>query len=411
MSTTEASSSLPPVVLVGRGETMGVSAARSLARAGVEVHAIGGPQEPVRMSRACTSYTSVLHGPDLTRRYLEALEHGPRGAVILPCDDEGVELIGRYRSTLESWGYLPVEANDEVMLAMLNKDRTYQLSRAAGIPTPATMIIRSREDAEHAAATFEYPCALKPIHSHLFVQRVQGPAKMYTINGPQELLAKYEETQHLDVEFLVTEIVPGKDEDFCSFYSYILPDGNPLFQLTKHKLRQVPIGAGMTCYQETVWQPEVAELGLHFFQSIGLRGVGNVEFKKDPRDGQWKIIECNHRFTRAQEIIRLAGVDVPLIAYRRAAGLPVEPIDDYRLVRMWSPIEDARAFVQYRAAGELTLAQWAWSLMTRWHLPMLDLRDPLPSVLSLSSNVPGLTLSVLERLHGRRSVPQPPSRV
>lgn len=405
MTRTDASSPLPPALLLAGGGPIGVSAARSLAALGVRVHVLGGPEEPVRASRACTSYTPVPEGPGLVQRYLEALEEGPRAGVVLPCDDDGVELVARHRATLQEWGYLPVEGDDAIMLAMLDKERTYELSRKIGIPTPVTMTVRSREDAEQAAATFDYPCALKPVHSHLFVQQVHGPDKLYRVTSPDELLAKYDELADLGLEFLVTELIPGPDTDFCSFYSYLLPDGTPLYRLTKHKLRQVPIAAGLTCYQETVREPEVAELGLQFFQGIGLRGVGNVEFKRDSRDGQWKIIECNHRFTLAQEIVRLAGIDVPLIAYRRAVGLPVEPVEDYDLVRMWSPIQDVRSFVQYRDAGELTLSRWVGSLMTRWHLPMLDLRDPLPSVVDVSSELPGLTVSIVERLRTRGALP------
>jgi D-aspartate ligase len=391
---------LPPALLMG-GEFSAVSAARSLAAMGVTVHAVGDRREPVRRSRACSVFHEVPNGPRLTERYLEWLEHGPLGAVLLPCDDESLEVVARHRAQLEEWGYLPVEADDETLLAMLDKERTYELSRAAGVPTPATRTLRTRAEAEEAAATFDYPCALKPLHSHLFAQAVESiTKKLYVVEGPEELLASFDEAQALGVEMLVTEIVPGGDEDFCSFYSYLLPDGTPLFQLTKHKLRQYPIGFGLTCYQETVWNPDVAEAGMAFFKGVGLRGVGNVEFKRDSRDGQWKVIECNHRFTLANEIIRLAGVDIPVIAYRRAAGLHVERIDSYRMVRMWNPIEDVKALRQYRAAGQLTVRQWVRSLMTRWHFPMFRLSDPMPTVVSVGGRIPGLWASARRRSGG-----------
>jgi predicted ATP-grasp superfamily ATP-dependent carboligase len=389
---------LPPALLIG-GEFSAVSAARSLAAMGVTVHAAGDRGDPVRVSKACSVFHEVPRGPRLTERYLEWLEQGPRGAVILPCDDESLEVVARHRAQLEEWGYRPVEADDDVLLAMLDKERTYELSRAAGVPTPETRTIRTRAEAEEAAAAFDYPCALKPLQSHLFAQAVGSiTKKLYVAEGPDELLASFDEAQALGVDMLVTDIVPGGDEDFCSFYSYLLPDGTPLFQLTKHKLRQYPIGFGLTCYQETVWEPEVAAVGMAFFKGVGLRGVGNVEFKRDPRDGQWKIIECNHRFTLANEIIRLSGVDVPAIAYRRVVGLPVEPIHSYRMVRMWNPIEDVKALLQYRAAGQLTVWQWVRSLMTPWHFPMFRLSDPMPTVVSVGGRLPGLWASLRKRL-------------
>ena len=373
---------LPPALLFG-GDQMAVSVARSIAALGAAVHAVGDREDPVQHSRACASYTLIPRRRGVGDRYLEHLKNdGPPGAVVLPCDDESLEVVAQNRDLLLSWGYLPVEANDEVMLAMLDKEKTYELSRAAGIPTPRTMTLRSDEDAELAAKTFDYPCALKPLASHRYCQLTGDVAdKVLLANDAGELRRAYEVARGLGVEMLVTEIVPGGDEAFCSYYSYLLPDGTSLFDLTKHKLRQLPIGFGLTCYQETVWEPEVARLGRQFCQEVGLRGVANIEFKQDPSTGVWKIIECNHRFTLANEIIRLAGVDVPAIAYRRAAGLPVAPVDGYRLgVRMWSPIEDVKAFRQYRAAGLLTGPQWVRSLLCRWHVAMFRLDDPMPTL-------------------------------
>jgi len=390
---------LPCALLIG-GDQMAVSAARSIAGIGAEIHAAGDVEDPIRWSRVCRSFALIPRGPGMSDRYLEWLERGPRGAVLLPCDDESLELVARHRPTLETWGYRPVEADDEVLLAMLDKERTYELSRAANIPTPRTMTLRSRADAEAAAGRFDYPCALKPLSSHRFAQIAGVAAKVLVAHDAAELLRSYDLAREMGIDTLATEIIPGPDEAFCSYYSYMLPDGEPLFHLTKHKLRQMPIGFGLTCWQETVWQPEVADAGLRFFRAVGLRGVGNVEFKHDPRDSSWKLIECNHRFTLANEIVRLAGIDVPAIAYRRAAGLPVEAIHGYRLgVRMWSPIEDAQAFLQYRAAGELTTGAWLRSLLCRWHFPVWRWSDPMPTLRRLFQfRLPMVTRSLYRRL-------------
>ncbi len=392
---------LPAALLLG-GDHMAVSAARSLAALEIDVHAAGDDLDPVQASRACASFALIPRAKGMSERYLEWLEEGPRGAVLLPCDDESLEVVARNRPLLEGWGYRPVEANDEVLLAMLDKERTYTLSRAAGIPTPRTAAVRTLDEAAAAARAFDYPCALKPLQSHLFAQLVGVSAKVYVAHDPAELMRWFDVAVEMGIEMLVTEIVPGGDEEFCSYYSYFLPDGTPLFHFTKHKLRQYPIRFGLTCYQETVWEPEVAEVGFRFLEGVGLRGVGNVEFKRDSRDGTWKIIECNHRFTLANEIVRLAGIDIPAIAYRRAAGLPVEPIHGYKLgVRMWTPLDDAQAFLQYRSAGELTLVGWVLSLLRRWHLPMWRLSDPGPTFHRARSRLPGLARSIARRLVSR----------
>lgn len=376
----------PPAILLG-GERIAVSAARSVAALGAPVHALGDRDDPVRWSRACTEFVEIGSKGNVLERYRDWIRHhAPPGAVILPCDDEGIELVGRYGDELRERGHRPIESDGAVMLDMLDKERTVQLAREAGIPAPRTARPDTAEGAEAIAGDFTYPCALKPISSHQFAAHFGLLKKVVMVHDPAELVREHRRMLELGVPMQITEVIPGPDTAFASFYSYLDEHGDPLFQLTKHKLRGWPIGFGLTTYHVTSWEPEVAEQGLRFFQHVGLRGVGNVEFKHDARSGTWKIIECNHRFTAANDLIRHAGVDIPRLAYERAAGLPVSPVGPYRTgVRMWHPIEDARALIQYRGAGTLTTRRWLRSLMHRQHFPLLTLDDPLPTLGSLTT--------------------------
>jgi predicted ATP-grasp superfamily ATP-dependent carboligase len=376
---------LPPAVLLG-GENIAVSAARSLSVEGAKVYALGDAVDPVRASRHCHEFVDVGAKKGVADRYLDWLEtRGPRTGAVLPCDDDGLEMIARNRALLVEWGYSPIEADDEVLLAMLDKDRTYELSRKAGVPTPRTETIRTHEEASRAADEFMYPCALKPLSSHEFAMHFGIMKKVLLVADREELMRAFEETLAHGLEMLVTEIIPGADDQYFSYYSYLDENGEPLYHFCKRKLRQWPVHFGLTTYHESIWDDRVAELGLKFFQGVGLRGVGNVEFKRDPRDGEYKIIECNHRFTAASDLVRHVGIDMPLIAYRRCVGLPAEPVRGYRVgVRMWHPIEDLRALGQYREEGSLTAGAWARSLLHRQHFPLLSLDDPGPSLASLS---------------------------
>jgi predicted ATP-grasp superfamily ATP-dependent carboligase len=379
---------LPPAVLLG-GENIAVSAARSLSGLGARVHALGDASDPVRASRHCHEFVDVGARKGVADRYLTWLsEDGPRAGAVLPCDDDGLEMIARNRALLVDWGYSPIEADDDVLLAMLDKDRTYELSRKADVPTPRTATIRTHEEALLAADQFSYPCALKPLSSHEFAQHFGILKKVLLVDDREGLLREFERTLAVGVEMLVTEIVPGGDDQYFSYYSYLDDGGEPLYHFCKRKLRQWPVHFGLTTYHLTIWDPRVAELGLKFFQGVGLRGVGNVEFKLDPRDGEYKIIECNHRFTAASDLVRHAGIDMPVIAYKRALGMPVEPVRGYRVgARMWHPVEDLRSLRGYRQEGTLGVGKYVASLMHRQHFPLLSLDDPGPSLASIGVKV------------------------
>ena len=381
-----------------------MSVAQSLGRAGVSVHVLSQASDPVRHSRYCRTFTDLGGGDGMQARWLEWLRTSRRRAVILPADDHGLELVARHRAELVEAGHMPVEADDRVVLAMLDKDSTYRLAGQAGVPAPRVIAARTQEELDLAGRGIGFPCGLKPRHSHLYARHPELPDKLLLAHDEVELRDAFARTRRLGLDMLVTEIVPGGDDRYCSYYSYLDERGNPLFHFTKRQIRQHPTRFGLACYHVTEWHPDVAELGLRFFQSIGLRGIGNVEFKRDPRDGQLKLIECNHRFTAANELVRLAGVDLALFAYNRLVGRDGPPIDAYREgVRLWHPVEDLRAFLAYRSRGELSAGEWTRSLVHRQHFPVFSWRDPKPSLASLAAKP--------RRWLGRRARSPAPDRV
>jgi D-aspartate ligase len=369
----------PPAVLLG-GENTAVSAARSLRRIGVEVYGLGDSYDPVRYSNACDHFADVGSKEGVEQRYMEWLERGPRGAVVLPCYDDGLETIARNRTVLEGWGYRTVEANDEVVLAMIDKERTYQLASAAGIEAPQIVPLRREEDAEAVARDLRFPLALKPTVSHLFA-RHYGETKLLVVEDRAQLEEGFSETRVRGIEMLAIELIPGPDDAIYTYYTYLDEHGEPLYHFTKRKLRQWPVHFGLACYQHTTWDPDVAEVGLRFCQAVGIRGIGTVEFKRDARDGRLVLIECNPRLTGSNELVRNCGLEVAQVAYQRLVGASIPPIRGYRkFVHEWYPVEDLRAMLAYRDAGELRLVSWARSLLRRQHFPMLCGEDPMPSI-------------------------------
>jgi D-aspartate ligase len=370
----------PPAVILG-GLLNALSVARSLGRAGVTVYALADAigTSPARHSRHVAVFVEVAD-QDAQAGWDRWLREGPRGAVILPCSDDGLEFVARKRDDLVRLGYLPMEADDEVVLTMLDKERTYALARSFGVDVPETRTVSHVDNLREAAADIGYPCALKPLSSHRFVQRFG--IKGVVVQSPRELDAALERIRPTGLAMMVTELISGVDDEYCSYYTYLDATGRPLLHFTKRKLRQYPVGFGSGCYHVTTWEPEAAEVGLHFLTRVGLRGLGNVEFKRDRRDGRLKLIECNPRFTAANELVRLAGLDLAHLAYERALGRSSGELASIFAegVRLWHPAEDVRAFLGYRRRDGLSLGAWMGSLAHRQHLPIFSWGDPKPTL-------------------------------
>src|SRR5207248_5858341 len=108
----------------------------------------------VRCSRHCHRYVRFRCPADgLQAAWLAWLRENAEalpGAVLLPADDEALELIAHNRAELVDLGYNPFEADDQALLAMLDKGQTARIARSAGIPQPHVVVIRDDESLEPA---------------------------------------------------------------------------------------------------------------------------------------------------------------------------------------------------------------------------------------------------------------------
>ena len=58
--------------------------------------------------------------------------------------------------------------------------------------------------------------------------------------------------------------------------------------------------------------PELEQYGSVLLKEIGYYGLSEVEFKKDPRDGRYKLLEINARTWLWHSLAIRCGVDFPL---------------------------------------------------------------------------------------------------
>jgi predicted ATP-grasp superfamily ATP-dependent carboligase len=367
--------------LILGGAATALSVARSLGRAGIAVDAFGERLVPpaVRWSRYARSYREVPPTGAVQSHWAAMLEQHRTGAVVFPCGDEGLEFVARNRSMLLDLGFRPIPANDALVLAMLDKAKTSELAMAAGVEVPQTATVASEADVDAAIGAFAFPCALKPLHSHEFSRHFSG--KAIVVWNADEMREAFRGLVSSGVQTMITEIIPGIDDSYCSYYSWFDENSEALLHFTKRKLRQFPIGFGTGTFHETVWEPDAAEIGYRLFKHVRLRGLGNVEFKRDARDGRLKLIECNLRFTAANELVRRAGTDLALIAYCDATDQTMPAVDEFRAgLHQWHPTEDVRAFLAYRSEGRLTSMAWARSVARPQCFPTFAFRDPLPAL-------------------------------
>lgn len=375
-----ATTSTPPVLVLG-GQENALSVVRSLSRRGLRVNLSAREDSWALRSRylaagyvvptgtsASSYWSDLLLGPDRTHD----------GAVLFACSDEAIQFMASRRSQLASRYQLDDHVAEQ-QIALLDKRRTLELARQAGVPAPKQWAVEKVTDVDRFSGELDFPVLVRPVHSHLF-QQVYNK-KLLMVKTIDELRARLSDAIDHNLQVTVCELIPGPDSLLSSYYTYITTEEEHLFHFTKRVIRRSPPNFGAGVYHITEWLPETAELGRRFFHGMGFRGLGNIEFKRDPRDGLLKIIEVNARFTAAQELLVRSGMDIAWIIYCHVAGMPRPHVSDFEEeLRLWYLVGDVDAYRDLRARGEISFTQWIKSISHRQVLPFFDIRDPAPAL-------------------------------
>jgi predicted ATP-grasp superfamily ATP-dependent carboligase len=399
---------LPPAIILG-GDIGALSIARSLGAAGIQVYAINNPFADVRYSRFCKwidlPESSAIASEQWAAYLLGKESEHLRGAVLLAGSDEAVELIAEHRQSLSEKFVLDL-SNPAAQRCMLDKLCTYRAAQAAGVPTPKFWVADTREQLERLRHELVFPLILKPIHGHKFARKF---AKAYTVvHCFDDLLDAFDTVCSAGIRTFLVEMIPGLDDKLCSYYTYLDENGNNLIDFSKRVIRRYPLNMGGSTYHITDYVPDIQGLALALFRQVGLRGVANVEFKMDERDGKLKLIECNARFTAADCLLVASGLNLPLFVYDRLTGRSPQAPSSYCLgLRLWRPVADFVAYRQLTKMGLLTFGTWLRSIMHPQIFPIFRWNDPLPAVVNSARLVRYAGSRLLPKLDRRTAaIPQ-----
>jgi len=238
---------------------------------------------------------------------------------VFPTHDEHVNAIARHAGTLERYRF-PFPSW-EILERIQSKRHQLDTAESVGLPIPSTFHPASRDEALAAGEELGYPVLVKPSANVGF--RRNHRRQLFRCETPAELERAYEAAA--PYEPMVQELIPGGDEELYTLGSYLSADGEALGLFSGHKLSQTRGFMGSARVGEAVWVDEVVEQGLALLRALGYHGISQVETKRDPRDGRFKLMEVNPRLWQWHSLSAACGVDLPYIAYRDLVGDPLPP--------------------------------------------------------------------------------------
>ena len=389
-------------------ENMSLDIIRTLGRRGIKVYGIDSdPNAPAKYSKYCHFVRCPDPYKDGGVPFLQFLiDFGKKlgsKAVIYPLKDHHVLLCSKERSNLEEY-YEFVMPEEETLVSLATKDGLQNIAEKYNIPAPRTILINNNQQIESMIKDVNYPVILKPTES-TYWQNPQidhvlrsgllaGNAKVILCNNPIELINSYHLIAAIDHRLVVQEVIPGEDSRLVYFSFYFNRQSKPLGIFAGRKHRIIPTGFGSASYVRSIKDPVLEEIVLPLLASINYRGLGGIEFKKDPRDNQYKLIEFNTRYGMWDGLGVKCGVDLAYIAYCDAINIPLDPVFSYRENIIWVDWQrDARAAIEYMRKGELTIGEWYHSFKGEKKWAVYSKEDWHPGVV--------YTITLAQKLLGR----------
>ena len=371
-------------VVIG-GDYQGLGIVRSLGRRGVPVCVIDDEHSIARYSRYTTHAVKVRSLRDQDQSVEVILEVGRRlhleGWVLYPTREETVAALSRHRDRLSELFLVPTPSWETVCWAW-DKRNTYRLAQQLGIPTPRTWYPKDAADLKTIGA--EPPLVIKPAIKEHFLYRTKAKAWMAHTRSELEQMFERATAVVPPGEVMIQEFIPGSGpQQFacCVFFKA----GRAVGRMVVQRLRQHPREFGRaSTFVETTEAPELEALSDRLLQAIDYYGLAELEYKLDPRDGEYKLLDFNARTWGYHSLGSYAGADFPYLLFADQIGKCPEPCQATVGARWVRTLTDLPTAFAALIRGELGWAAYVRSLRPGHVEAVFSREDPVPGMVELA---------------------------
>ncbi|WP_227374499.1 carboxylate--amine ligase [Haladaptatus halobius] len=366
-----------------------LACARSLGRRGIPVIAASESDAPPAFASKYVTETARLPAPtdDIAgyRDGLLVLAERPDVETVVPLREPESYVLAKHREEFAEHVAAPWP-DFETMESARDRHRLFERAREVGIPAPKTRLLSEWDD-------WSRETVVKSRYTVLVRENRTAYPGVRFVSGEPDRARLADRMGH---EPIVQECIPdGSEYGFFALFDR----GDPIVTFQHRRIRSYTYSGGASVFRESVAHPQLREQGIRLLSALDWHGPAMVEFRRDPRDGAFKLLEVNPRFWGSLQLAVHAGVDFPYRYYQLARGVR-EPDDGYptgvgshvlrgEVVYLVSLLRDDYDHVErpsIPAAAGRVLA----SLLTDRNFDYLSLDDPRPFVRDVANTVDGV---------------------
>jgi len=320
-------------------------------------------------------------GPERTvGRLLELAAQLQTRPILVAVDDVATRFSAENHSALRS-GFVFPEQTPEVVRAVSNKRDLFHLCKQHDIPTPEMIEPQDRQDVLQFLDTATFPVVIKSSDPELLSQR-KNARSVTIVNSADALLSAYDEMEVPgQPNLMLQEYIPGGSDSIWMFDGYFNHDSECLFGVAGQKIRQYPRRTGPTSLGICLRNAEVEAQTRTLMKAIGYRGLLDLGYRYDARDGKYKLLDVNARLGATFRLFRGSeGLDVIQAMYLDLTGQPIPPWTPRTGSKWVVEPDDILTYLTYFRDGSLPFVEWLRSLADVEEWTWLALDDPLPAL-------------------------------
>jgi D-aspartate ligase len=390
------------IAIVLGGGMNGLGITRNLGRNGVHVYCVIDNVNEVIFSRYCEKYFLIPHireNKDVLRSFLNKLGKNLNDyAILFPTSDIHSFHLSDFKDELED-NYRVLLPISEVVKTLVDKKRLYFSLSENKVPHPATFFPESLEEIKAISKDIKYPVFIKPSISPIFHQKFGK--KGFKANTEDELIYYYLLASKHRIEVGLQEVIPGPDDFIYGIAGYFDKNSFPKAFFAYRRIRGWPPTFGTNSLMESIPISNVTsikEITECYLRKLGYHGIMEAEFKRDPRDDIFKLLEINARSWWQNSFPSKCGINIVFIAYLDSIGKELQYIENYEPGIKWAYfLNDLRSSIS--TSCNMTLTDWITSLKGIKDWAFFSIDDPLPWITHNFFTFYGLLKSFNVRTH------------
>jgi D-aspartate ligase len=368
-----------PVVVLKTGGQWGLGILRSLGRMGIPVYLVNSnPWVPAFFSRHCHGKFVSNISESTERSVGDLLKIGGnigRRSILIPTTDDGSVFVADHADALKEWFIFP-EQKASLVRSLCSKKEMYYLAKKFKIPTPEAVFPQCKKDVLDFLKTASFPVVLKAIYGW----RLRRGMGNVIVRTDRELIDKYDAMENpRKPNLMLQEYIPGGDDAQWMFNAYFNEHSDCLFGITGRKIRQWPVHRGVTSLGICLRNDTVEKTTKEFMKAIGYKGILNIGYRYDARDGQYKVLDINPRIGSTFRLfVDNKGNDVARALYLDVTGQPMIPGVSQDGREWFVEDLDLQSSLLCGLEGNLRFKEWIESYRGLCEAAYFALDDPLP---------------------------------